>query len=383
MWKILSASLLLMFCCRTNQGLSQDVTGIWKGYFLTESGEYYKLEFQVARNSNFGVTGVSYSYLDIRFYGKATMTGSFVKSTNSFRIREIKTVEVKSKLGGSTCIMNYALTWSRSGKEEFLDGSYLGKYEDKTGLMESEWGNCGSGKVHLRRVTNSDFYVEPFLKNKIREKPVYINEGPKKKESTIEKNPVIRDTAEKKPPIKTVNKPLTKPVTKPAVKTTKPSVTKTVIPVKKTPVTKPIIVPAKDTAQVKVTPPVKGPEISLPTPEVILKRSNELIKILTVREAKVTVKIYDNGEIDGDSISVYLDKKLVLSEKRLTATPLVVNFTMEDDNDIHELTLVAENLGKIPPNTSLMIVESGEQRFEVRITSTEQKNAVVRFKYQK
>ena len=45
--------------------------------------------------------------------------------------------------------------------------------------------------------------------------------------------------------------------------------------------------------------------------------------------------------------------------------------------------MVAENLGRIPPNTSLMIVEAGEQRFEVRITSTEQKNAVVRFKYQK
>lgn len=375
MWKIISACLLLIFCYRPTPGLSQDVTGIWKGYFLTESGEYYKLEFQVARNSNFGVTGVSYSYLDIRFYGKATMTGSFVKSTNSFRIREIKTVEVKSKLGGSTCIMNYALTWSRSGKEEFLDGTYLGKYEDKTGLMGSEWGNCGSGKVHLRRVTNSDFYVEPFLKNKIREKPVYINEGPRKKDSA-EKKSVIKDTAKTKAP----NRPTNKPVVK---TTTKPPPAKTVVPVKKSPVTKTVIVPAKDSALVKTIPPVKRPEITIPTPDVILKRSNELIKILTVREPKVTVKIYDNGEIDGDSISVYLDKKLVLSGKRLTATPLVINFTMDDDNDIHELTLVAENLGKIPPNTSLMIVESGEQRFEVRITSTEQKNAVVRFKFQK
>ena len=56
---------------------------------------------------------------------------------------------------------------------------------------------------------------------------------------------------------------------------------------------------------------------------------------------------------------------------------------MDEDNADHELIMVAENLGRIPPNTSLMIVESGEQRFDVRITSTEQKNAVVRFKYQK
>jgi hypothetical protein len=73
----------------------------------------------------------------------------------------------------------------------------------------------------------------------------------------------------------------------------------------------------------------------------------------------------------------------MLSSKRLTAAPLIIKFTLDDDNTEHELTMVAENLGRIPPNTSLMIVESGEQRFDVRITSTEQKNAVVRFKYKK
>ena len=97
----------------------------------------------------------------------------------------------------------------------------------------------------------------------------------------------------------------------------------------------------------------------------------------------VTVKLYDNGEIDGDTISVYLDKKIVLSSKGLTASPLIVKFKIDEENSEHELVMVAENLGRIPPNTSLMTVEAGEQRFDVRITSTEQKNAVVRFKYQK
>jgi hypothetical protein len=56
---------------------------------------------------------------------------------------------------------------------------------------------------------------------------------------------------------------------------------------------------------------------------------------------------------------------------------------MDNQNDIQELTMVAENLGKIPPNTALMIVEAGNQRFRVQLTSTEQKNAVVRFRYEK
>ena len=91
---------------------AQDVTGIWKGYFITESGEYYKLEFQVLQNGKSAATGVSYSYLDVRFYGKATMTGNFISNSSAFRIREVKTVEVKSSLGGGTCIMNYNLNYS-------------------------------------------------------------------------------------------------------------------------------------------------------------------------------------------------------------------------------------------------------------------------------
>jgi hypothetical protein len=107
------------------------------------------------------------------------------------------------------------------------------------------------------------------------------------------------------------------------------------------------------------------------------------LKTLTVTNSEVTVKLYDNGEIDDDTISVYLDNKLMMSSKKLTASPLILKFTINDDNNDHELTMVAENLGRIPPNTSLMIVEAGEQRFDVRITSTEKKNAVVRFRYQK
>jgi hypothetical protein len=99
---------------------TQNLTGIWKGYFIADDGNQYKLEFQVSQNNSSTVSGVSYSYLDVRFYGKATMTGSFIKSSSSFRIREIKTVEVKSLLGGATCIMNYNFVYTKSGKKNFL-----------------------------------------------------------------------------------------------------------------------------------------------------------------------------------------------------------------------------------------------------------------------
>jgi len=108
-----------------------------------------------------------------------------------------------------------------------------------------------------------------------------------------------------------------------------------------------------------------------------------LIQTLIINDENVTVKLYDNGEIDGDTISVYLDNQLVISKKGLTTSPIIVNLKLDETNPEHELIMVAENLGRIPPNTSLMIVTAGEKRFEVRITSTEQKNAMVRFKYVK
>lgn len=388
---------ILLFATLTAfSSLAQDITGIWKGYFISDDGSYYKLEFQVAKNGSYSVQGVSYSYLDVRFYGKATMTGSYIKSSSSLRIKELKTVEVKSTMGGATCIMNYKLTYSKSGKEEFLDGTYLGKYEAPyQDNPPGEWGDCGGGKVHLRKVATSDFYVEPFLKNKVRKDvPVIVNQPPghyeknNKKPTTTNKPPVVKKTTPnktnpivitRKPPVKTpvaTNKP---PVTKPTQKKpTTPEIKKPDIEI-----TKPPEKTIDGTRKIEPITKVIPPSPTLPVPEVLKTRSNELVKVLTVNSPEVTIKLYDNGEIDGDIVSVYLDKENVINKKMLTASPLTVKFELGEDNSIHELTMVAENLGRIPPNTSLMIVEAGKQRFEVQITSTEQKNAVVRFKYEK
>jgi hypothetical protein len=133
----------------------------------------------------------------------------------------------------------------------------------------------------------------------------------------------------------------------------------------------------------KVEPP--KPVLSKPAnkPTILKTRENSLVQTIIVNTEDVIVRIYDNGEIDDDTISVYLDDRLVLSKQRLTASALSIKLKMDEENPDHELVMVAENLGRIPPNTSLMIVSAGDKRFEVRITSTEQKNAMVRFRYVK
>src|SRR6476469_5296366 len=94
--KLMKLLLFFFTFLFTSTLFAQDLTGIWRGYFITESGENYKLEFQLKLNPTKSSTGVSYSYLDVRFYGKATMTGFYNKTEKELSIQEIKTVEVRN-----------------------------------------------------------------------------------------------------------------------------------------------------------------------------------------------------------------------------------------------------------------------------------------------
>jgi type IV secretory pathway VirB9-like protein len=44
--------------------------------------------------------------------------------------------------------------------------------------------------------------------------------------------------------------------------------------------------------------------------------------------------------------------------------------------------MYADNLGRIPPNTALMVITAGKKKYEIRLASTEQKTAAVKFIYQ-
>jgi hypothetical protein len=377
--KSIFVSLPVLFSLPVNL-FSQNITGIWRGNFFSDRGDQYKIEVQLESKGN-TISGVTYSYLTTVFYGKATMTGHFNKTSQKVLFEEIKTVELKMSGLSVACIMKYNLVYTRSGKEEFLEGTYTSKYEkDSYGGKKGE--DCGDGRVYLRKVPTSDFPVEPFLKNKI------------KTTNTVPDKPKVDSASIKKTTTPTVKKPVTNPPKNTVVVKPKPQVPGTST-VKNTQQKKPTIVtPLKKTgidSLDKAIPksiesdkqPAKNTQakINTPRPSSLSSRQNELVNTFTVDDQNVTVKLYDNGEIDGDSISVYMDNKLVLSKKRLTAAPLEIKLKLDEINDEHELIMVAENLGRIPPNTSLMIVEAGDQRFTARITSTYQKNAMVRFKY--
>lgn len=383
--------LLFAICCASISASAQDLTGIWRGGFrsmnrnrlmeMLGQDDRYKFEVQIDQKDK-AFAGVTYSYLTTVFYGKATCQGTVNPKNGKVLLEEIKIVEQRMSSGGGICIMTLFLQYSKVGEEEFLEGTY-------TSMKTSDSTDCGKGTVFLRKVPTSDFYKEPFLVEKEKEEVKKPLETTPKPDSAVVKKTTPapeKQTVTKKPtptPSTAKTNPVKKPanpappnnttVKKPAPAKTAPAPAK---PTEKDLATKPIVVDSvkKVEKPVVVAPPV-------PTPKILLSRENELVKTIVTNAREIHIRIYDNGSIDNDTISVYLDKKLVLSKQRLTDKAIPLTIKLDEENDHHELVMVAENLGEVPPNTSLMVVDAGKQQYEVRITSTEQKNAVVVFKY--
>jgi len=118
-------------------------------------------------------------------------------------------------------------------------------------------------------------------------------------------------------------------------------------------------------------------------PPTLTKRTAELVKEIKVDTGTIRIDFYDNGQIDGDTISVYANNMPVVSQQRLTTKPISLTINISLVRQEQELIMVGENLGSIPPNTALMIIHAGDKRYQLYLTSDEQKNAMVRFIYEK
>jgi hypothetical protein len=112
-------------------------------------------------------------------------------------------------------------------------------------------------------------------------------------------------------------------------------------------------------------------------PEPILTRANPVVKQIETMAGDITIDLYDNGIIDGDTVSIYHNNELIMSRAALSDMPITVKVKIDPQHPHHEIVMVAENLGSIPPNTSLMIVTESNKRSEVFISSSKQKNAKV------
>ena len=77
---------------------------------------------------------------------------------------------------------------------------------------------------------------------------------------------------------------------------------------------------------------------------------------------------------------MYFNKALIVANKALTAKAYSFNVELVPGKT-NELVLYADNLGSIPPNTALMIITDGVNRYEVRLSADLKNNASIRFEF--
>ena len=123
--------------------------------------------------------------------------------------------------------------------------------------------------------------------------------------------------------------------------------------------------------------------VTNPTPKLIGDRKVDVQKMLELPSAEFTIDVYDNGDIDGDIITLYYNGQQVLTKQPLTDKPVSIKLMVDASKDKNELVMYADNLGTTPPNTALAIITSGGQRFEVRISSDTTQSGSIQLKVKK
>jgi len=113
------------------------------------------------------------------------------------------------------------------------------------------------------------------------------------------------------------------------------------------------------------------------------QRENILSKEIVVDHDTLSVDFYDNGEVDGDSISIFYNDKLIAFNRLLSTKAVHFDVGLDTTKDINEISMFADNLGSIPPNTALMVVRDGKKRYEISMSSNLQQNATLKIKRKK
>ena len=144
-----------------------------------------------------------------------------------------------------------------------------------------------------------------------------------------------------------------------------------------------VIKPKTDSVSKTIETPKQPWETFPPAPLVLKARENTLVRKIEAEAGEIKIEVYDNAEIDGDTVSIYHNNALIRSRMLLSQKPISIAIRIDPSRPHHELIMVAENLGSIPPNTSVMIITTAGKRYELFISSSKQKNAKIVFELKK
>ncbi|MEO9005425.1 MAG: hypothetical protein ABI288_11845 [Ginsengibacter sp.] len=335
-----------------------NLNGQWKGGFqensfglpgYSDNGIKYVLEISVDDSR---VSGYSYTYFQEgmkRYYTICRLTGTFDNDTKDLVVTEIERTKFNTPPDFQNCFQTHRLHYERDSDEmEVLKGTWL--------PAPNQGRGCGTGTTVLsRRVVNN--LPTGFMPH---EKKTIAKAAPKKpatQQKSIAEAPAKSATPAKRMPEQIEKNEKSEPLMN-------------AVPEPNTAITKSDI-----TNQNVINP-------SAPSLKEFETRKKNIIKTITISQPTFHLAFYDNGEIDGDSITVFYNGKVVLSHQRLSDKPVSLTLTLDQNVKENIVTMYADNLGTIPPNTALMIVTDGPKRYEVRIESDTEKSGSVVFKHE-
>jgi hypothetical protein len=304
---------------------AQNLTGTWEG----DMGDQF-LQVNIMQSSK-GICGYSYDYIS---YNKRSYCRAYFEGTWNAKKSQLKLVGTRMiENSGSHILMRLNFNYSSN-----LNGEYLiGREMPKSLLMNIMSMGMGATQISLRKVSDKP---TPYYKDMFKDCM----------EDSVKKDTVI-----------VVSPPVV--IKKDTFKIEAPIVIK-----KDTVLVKPIV---------KVDTPLKVKTIETK----MIERKKEVISTIKVNTNQLTIKLYDNGTIDGDTVSVFHNGKLLVSHQLLSTKAVEVTIDISKETPRHEIVLFAENLGSIPPNTALLIIQAGSKRYELRASADLSKNASLIFEY--
>ena len=405
---------------------AQELTGKWKGYFIPnndQEGRIYIYDVDIQESDNHQLSVTTFTNLSGSFSAKAVAKGFHSVKTQLVNISETKFEDVNVLGNMQACLMTNYLTYTNNRGRGILQGTYISNNISGT-------KDCGGGKVYLEK----DFVIEKldknsFAKNKSKEFPkikepiasknltpkIYNGNNNNNTQNTINssKNSPLKNNATAisvsnsnasnvinehqtnaqgnigAAKIETfkVNNSTSNAATKNASNPTTVSTTTNTSP---SPIPNTILVsnlpPAKESnpasnAKIEPTEVEADTRNNQNIPWVLLGRENKLIKHIVTSNKKITIDLYDNGTIDNDTINIYDNKQLISNKRRLSYKAIHIEVDFSNGVREHEIIIVAHNMGTIPPNTALFVLNDGDNRQEYFITTTDKVNAKFEFVY--